>query len=49
VARTQTVLAIWEVLGHLDILVARGVLQEQVDDGHHSFHPTEAIQRATTS
>ena len=49
VARTQTVLAIWEVLGHLDILVARGVLQEHVDDGHHSFHPTEAIQRATTS
>jgi glyoxylase-like metal-dependent hydrolase (beta-lactamase superfamily II) len=49
VARTQTVLAIWEVLGHLDILLARGVLQEHVDDGHHSFHPTEAIQRATTS
>ena len=49
VARTQTVLAIWEVLGHLDILVARGVLQEHVDDGHHSFHRTEAIQRATTS
>jgi glyoxylase-like metal-dependent hydrolase (beta-lactamase superfamily II) len=49
VARTQTVLAIWEVLGHLDILVARGVLQEHVDDGHHSFHPTEAIQRAGTS
>jgi glyoxylase-like metal-dependent hydrolase (beta-lactamase superfamily II) len=49
VARTQTVLAIWEVLGHLDILVARGVLQENVDAGHHSFHPTEAIQSATTS
>jgi glyoxylase-like metal-dependent hydrolase (beta-lactamase superfamily II) len=49
VARTQTVLAIWEVLGHLDILVARGVLQEHVDDGHHSFHRTEAIQRASTS
>jgi glyoxylase-like metal-dependent hydrolase (beta-lactamase superfamily II) len=49
VARTQTVLAIWEVLGHLDILLARDVLHEHVEAGHHSFHPTEAIQSATTS
>jgi hypothetical protein len=47
VAATQTVLAIWEVLGHLDILVHRGSLVEDVDpDGHHSFHPTEAIDLA---
>jgi glyoxylase-like metal-dependent hydrolase (beta-lactamase superfamily II) len=46
VAETQTVLALWEVLGHLDILVARGVLHEHVEAGHHSFHPTEAIEIA---
>jgi glyoxylase-like metal-dependent hydrolase (beta-lactamase superfamily II) len=47
VAATQTVLAVWEVLGHLDILVHRGSLVEDVDsDGHHSFHPTEAIDLA---
>jgi glyoxylase-like metal-dependent hydrolase (beta-lactamase superfamily II) len=47
VAATQTVLAIWEVLGHLDILVHRGALFEDVDhDGHHSFHRTEAIEIA---
>lgn len=47
VAKTQTVLAIWEVLGHLDILVARGMLVEDVDPGgHHSFHPTKAIDVA---
>jgi glyoxylase-like metal-dependent hydrolase (beta-lactamase superfamily II) len=47
VAATQTVLAIWEVLGHLDILVHRGILVEDVDpDGGHSFHPTEAIEIA---
>jgi glyoxylase-like metal-dependent hydrolase (beta-lactamase superfamily II) len=49
VAATQTVLAIWEVLGHLDILVHRGALTEDVDsDGLHSFHPTEAIEIAGT-
>jgi glyoxylase-like metal-dependent hydrolase (beta-lactamase superfamily II) len=47
VAKTQTVLAIWEVLGHLDILVDRGLLVEDVDPGgRHSFHPTEAIDFA---
>jgi glyoxylase-like metal-dependent hydrolase (beta-lactamase superfamily II) len=45
VAATQTVLAIWEVLGHLDILVDRGMLGESVDGGgRHSFHPMEAIE-----
>ena len=40
VAETQTVLAIWEVVGHLDILVNRGTVLEQVDDhGTHRFRP----------
>ena len=39
VAETQAVLAIWEVVGHLDVLVARGVVRETVDiDGLHHFH-----------
>ncbi len=43
VAETQTVLAIWEVLGHLDILVNRGTVREDVDDrGRHRFRPKEA-------
>jgi glyoxylase-like metal-dependent hydrolase (beta-lactamase superfamily II) len=47
VAATQTVLAIWEVLGHLDILVDRGTLSESIDaGGRHSFHLTEAIEIA---
>jgi hypothetical protein len=47
VARTQTVLAIWEVLGHLDILVNRGTVREDVDDlGNHHFRPKEAITLA---
>jgi glyoxylase-like metal-dependent hydrolase (beta-lactamase superfamily II) len=38
VAQTQTVLAIWEVVGHLDILVNRGTVLERVDDkGRHHF------------
>ena len=50
VAATQTVLAIWEVLGHLDILVNRGTLDEDVDPtGAHSFHPTGALRIATAS
>lgn len=47
VAAEQTVLAIWEVLGHLDILLERGALIEKLDPhGHHFFHPTEAIEIA---
>ncbi len=43
VARTQTVLAIWEVVGHLDILVNRGTVLEEVDDqGRHRFRPRVA-------
>jgi glyoxylase-like metal-dependent hydrolase (beta-lactamase superfamily II) len=44
VAATQTVLAIWEVLGHLDILVNRGTVMEAVaDDGRHSFRSREVV------
>jgi glyoxylase-like metal-dependent hydrolase (beta-lactamase superfamily II) len=50
VAATQTVLAIWEVLGHLDILVNRGTLSEDVDPaGLHSFRPTGVLRIAANS
>jgi glyoxylase-like metal-dependent hydrolase (beta-lactamase superfamily II) len=50
VAATQTVLAVWEVLGHLDILVNRGTLTEDVEhSGAHSFHPTGALRIATAN
>jgi glyoxylase-like metal-dependent hydrolase (beta-lactamase superfamily II) len=40
VAETQPVLVVWEVLGHVDILVNRGTVREQVDDdGTHHFRP----------
>jgi hypothetical protein len=41
------VLAIWEVVGHLDILVNRGTVMEQVDaSGHHYFRPRDAVAAA---
>lgn len=44
IAETQAVLVVWEVLGHLDILVNRGTVRERVDaDGCHRFAPKEAI------
>jgi glyoxylase-like metal-dependent hydrolase (beta-lactamase superfamily II) len=44
VAETQPVLVIWEVLGHLDILVNRGTVREDVDDrGRHHFRAKEAV------
>jgi glyoxylase-like metal-dependent hydrolase (beta-lactamase superfamily II) len=50
VAATQTVLAIWEVVGHLDVLVDRGVVSETVDgDGRHLFRPAEAIEIAAVA
>ena len=40
VAEAQPVLVVWEVLGHLDILVNRGAVREHVDDdGTHHFRP----------
>jgi len=47
VARTQTILAIWEVLGHLDILVSQGRVRDEVDaHGRHSFQPVQAVEVA---
>ena len=47
VAETQPVLVTWEVLGHLDILVNRGTVREDVDDlGHHHFRSKEAVGHA---
>ena len=44
VAETQPVLVVWEVLGHLDILVNRGTVREDVDGaGRHRFRVKEAV------
>jgi glyoxylase-like metal-dependent hydrolase (beta-lactamase superfamily II) len=48
VAETQSVLAIWEVLGHLDILVNRGTVRERVDARGHRFFSKEAVEIAAT-
>jgi glyoxylase-like metal-dependent hydrolase (beta-lactamase superfamily II) len=50
VASSQSVLAIWEVLGHLDILVNRGTVTEEIDDrGRHYFRSKEgAVVSAAT-
>ena len=46
VAESQPVLVVWEVLGHLDILVNRGTIREDVDErGHRHFRPKEAVGR----
>lgn len=46
-AREQPVLVVWEVIGHLDILVNRGTVREDVDDlGRHRFRPKEALRLA---
>ena len=38
IAAASPVLVVWEVLGHLDLLVNRGVVKEEVDDrGRHSI------------
>jgi glyoxylase-like metal-dependent hydrolase (beta-lactamase superfamily II) len=43
----QPLLVVWEVLGHLDILVNRGTVREDVDaDGCHRFAPKEAAHLA---
>jgi glyoxylase-like metal-dependent hydrolase (beta-lactamase superfamily II) len=42
----ETVLAIWEVLGHLDLLLERGAAVEEVDGGRHVFVPVRRTQRA---
>ncbi len=50
VAATQPVLVIWEVLGHLDMLVNRGTVREEVDEnGVHRFRPREAARLAVAN
>jgi glyoxylase-like metal-dependent hydrolase (beta-lactamase superfamily II) len=50
VASTQPVLVIWEVLGHLDVLVNRGTVGEDVDDrGRHYFRPREIVRVAAAN
>jgi glyoxylase-like metal-dependent hydrolase (beta-lactamase superfamily II) len=50
VAATQPVLVIWEVLGHLDVLVNRGTVREEVDEhGMHRFCPREAVRLAVAN
>jgi hypothetical protein len=44
------VLVVWEVLGHLDILVNRGAVTEHVDDGGtHHFRPKRRADVATAA
>jgi glyoxylase-like metal-dependent hydrolase (beta-lactamase superfamily II) len=48
VVQTQSVLAVWEVLGHLDILVNRGTVSEVVDEsGRHRFRTKGGLGVAT--
>jgi glyoxylase-like metal-dependent hydrolase (beta-lactamase superfamily II) len=49
-AETQPVLVIWEIVGHLDILVHQGAIAEDVPaEGTHRFHVKEADARAAAS
>jgi len=46
-AESQPVLVTWEVLGHLDVLVNRGTVREEVDArGRHYFSPRERLALA---
>ena len=43
-AASQPVLVTWEVLGHLDVLVNRGTVREEIDEqGRHFFSPRERL------
>ncbi len=46
IAETQPVLVIWEVLGHLDILVNRGTVRGGRRRRGHRFAPKEAVDLA---
>jgi len=49
-ARTQPILTVWEVVGHLDILVNRGTVLEHTDgDGRHTFRARGAVEVAAAS
>ena len=44
-AMTQPVLVIWEVLGHLDVLVNRGTVREEIDEaGRHHFRSMAPVR-----
>ena len=46
-AETQPILTVWEVVGHLDILVNRGTVLEQIDaSGRHTFLPRHGAEVA---
>ena len=46
-AMTQPILTVWEVVGHLDILVNRGTVLEQIDaSGRHTFLPRHGAEVA---
>ena len=47
-AETQAVLAVWEVIGHLDVLAERGLVVEAVDDRRQPPVPTERARSART-
>lgn len=50
VAASSPVLVVWEVLGHLDMLVNRGLVLEEVDDrGVHRFRARQPAPLATPS
>lgn len=47
-AEGQPVLVTWEVLGHLDVLVNRGTIREDIDSrGRHYFIPREPLALAS--
>jgi glyoxylase-like metal-dependent hydrolase (beta-lactamase superfamily II) len=49
-ASAQPVLVTWEVLGHLDLLVNRGVVREELEpDGARRFHARRAVARGDVS
>jgi glyoxylase-like metal-dependent hydrolase (beta-lactamase superfamily II) len=49
-AATQPILTVWEVVGHLDILVNRGTVLEQIDgSGRHTFLPRDAVEVAAAT
>jgi glyoxylase-like metal-dependent hydrolase (beta-lactamase superfamily II) len=50
VAHSQPVLVTWEVLGHLDVLVNRGTVREEIDDqGRRRFYARSAAGVAAVS
>jgi glyoxylase-like metal-dependent hydrolase (beta-lactamase superfamily II) len=49
-AETQPILTVWEVVGHLDILVNRGTVLEEIDaSGRHTFLPRGAVEVGAAS